>query len=121
MVGGGVLSRLWTDSCRVFVRMPVEDAAGVTQMQERLLHDCLACRLSYYQSVRDIAARTGETGAAKLRQLAKLILPLGIDVPAGSRIELSREGRLLQFCSSSLPMIYRNHQEILLENFDRWA
>lgn len=117
---GGVLSRLWTDCCTVTVREPVQMGDGTSECREMLRYKGLPCRLSYFQSVRDHASMELDGMAAKAVQEAKLILPLDADVPPGSRIEVKRGDRTLEFRASGQPRRYRAHQEILLEAV-KWA
>lgn len=117
----GVLSRLWTDCCRVIVREPAQDGDGVSRFRETVLYEGLPCRLSYFYSRRSHAADAFGGAAAKAVQTVKLILPRDVQVPPGSRIQVKREDRTMDFCASGQPAIYSAHQEIVLENFGKWA
>lgn len=118
---GGVLSRLWTDCCRILVREKATDADGISRLEEKVLGEGIPCRLSYFQSVKHHASEGPGGMAAQLKQPAKIILPADVEVPAGSRIQLMREGRLLDFCASGQSMHFHAHQEIVVENFEKWA
>lgn len=118
---GGVFSRLWTDCCTVIVREPVTGEDGVTRLKEVIRCEGQPCRLSFFQSVRYHAEEALGGAAAKVEQAAKLILPPDVEVPPGSRIRIRRGDKTMDFCASGMPMRFHAHQEIILENFEKWA
>lgn len=117
---GGVLSRLWTDCCAVIVRETVHTGEGVSGIRETLRYASMPCRLSYFRSARDQASVEMDGMAARTVQATKLILPPDADVPPGSRIQVKRGDRTLEFRASGQPRRYRAHQEIILEAV-KWA
>lgn len=121
MVGGAVLTRLWTDTCAVFVREPFMNEGGVTELREVKRYEGLPCRLSFFQSVWHHAEEELDGTAASIRQIVKLFLPLDVEIPPGSRICVVREGREMDFCASGFPMVFSRHQVVVLENFEKWA
>ncbi len=118
---GSILSRLWTDSCTVSVREKAMDGDGVTAFHEKKIYEGLPCRLSYSGTAREYAEAKLGGAAAGVKQAVKLILPGDALVPPGSRIRIRREDREMDFCASGLPKIFSAHQEIMLENFEKWA
>ena len=121
MVGGAVLTRLWTDTCAVFVREPCENEGGVTELREVKKYAGLPCRLSFFQSVWHHAEAELGGAVTTVKQIVKLFLPLGVEIPPGSRIHVVREGREMDFCASGFPMVFSRHQVVVLENFEKWA
>lgn len=121
MVGGAVLTRLWTDSCTVFVREPFVNEYGVTELREVKLHEGVPCRASFFQSVWHHTEEELDGAASSVKQIVKLFLPPDVEIPSGSRIHVVREGREMDFCASGLPMVFSRHQVIVLENFKKWV
>lgn len=135
------LRQMMTDRCSITVRRPLyaqyEDirnseisagavlpegsrTAGGTNLMgyavETLTPEPVPCRLSFSS-----APAAGEGAAAAVSQTVKLFLPPDIDIPAGSRIEVEREGQTLYYIRSGEPARYPGHQEVNLEIWRRWA
>lgn len=121
MVGGGVLTRLWTDTCTVFVRQAFVNADGVTELREVKHCEGVPCRVSFFRSVWHHTEEELDGAASSVKQIVKLFLPRDADVPAGSRIHVVRGDHEMDFCASGQPMVFSRHQVIVLENFEKWA
>jgi hypothetical protein len=72
------------------------------------------CRVSYRQE----PSTNISTGAARLTQIIMLFIRPDIDIKAGSVIEVTQDGRTLKYKRSSMPAIYSNHQEVMLELYE---
>lgn len=111
------LSKLWTDRCTVTVREAKTDLqTHITDFVPRVLFTDVPCRLSF-QTLS--AADSGS--AAALTQTVKLFLSNAYEVPEGSQITVTRQGKTLTFVRAGLPGVYAYHQEIMLEPAERWA
>ena len=117
------LAMLWRDRMRVIVRMPSQRENGSTGFQDVVLMENIPCKLSNFKAVNSANEPVTDNGvAATIRQYAKVFLAPEVDVPAGSRLDVTRaDGRVEQYRCSSPPAMFAHHQEIYLEVFDRWA
>lgn len=115
------LEMLWVDRCDVAISEAYRQENGATAMRERILHENVPCKLSFFQSTASSNAADLQGPAAPVQQLAKLILAPEIEAPPGSRIRVLRDGRSLHFKSSGEPMRFFSHQEIIMEAAEAWA
>ena len=79
------------------------------------------CRLSYISAETRSISINKETRTAEKKQIIKLFLSPTINVPSGSEITVSQNGKTTEYKASSEPMMYSNHQEVELELLDKWA
>lgn len=115
------LQMLWLDRCDVIVSEHYRQENGATGMRDKTLHSGAACKLSFFQSNASSGAADVQGPAAPVMQPAKLILAPDVEIPTGSRICVTREGKKLYFKSTGQPMAFFSHQEILMEAADAWA
>lgn len=114
------LGRLWTDRCTVTVYDSVTDNITKRMSQvERVLVEDLPCRISY--GVASSISSAGDGFASALTQEIKLILSQDVEIPPGSKINVSRGGVSTDYGRSGEPARYSNHQEITLELWKGWA
>lgn len=120
MVNGykNALRRFWGGLCDVYIReTQVNPANGRDEPMVVLLHQGVPCRLSY-QSI----AETGETdGAATVRQTTKLFLSKDVEIPPGSKLIVTQNGKTVAYSRTGEPAVYSYHQEIMLKLFEGWA
>lgn len=77
----------------------------------------LPCKLSFSTLYE---AGQNDTGAP-VSQAAKLFCDGALDIPAGSKVTVKRDGRTFEFSRSGEPGIFTHHQEIALVPFKEWA
>lgn len=112
------LALLYEDSCTIYANMPVlDEATGITEYQETALHENVPCRISFGSA----AAAVDDEIAPELQQPITLFLAPEVDVPAGCKISVTREGNTVNYSRSGEPSVYKTHQEIKLELFERYA
>lgn len=112
------LGLLYEDTCTIYTNTPVLDAdTGITEYQETALHENVPCRISFGSA----AATAADEAAPEVQQSITLFLAPEVDVPAGCKISITREGATTDYCRSGVPSIYKTHQEIKLELFERYA
>ena len=75
------------------------------------------CRVSF----EDIYVNTETDTEAKKLQKIKLFIAPELDIKSGSKIVVTRKGRVTSYKNSGEPAIYDTHQEIMLELFKGWA
>lgn len=112
------LALLYEDACTIYANMPVlDEATGITEYQETALHENVLCRISFGSA----AAEAADEAAPEVQQTITLFLAPEVDVPAGCKISVCREGQVTDYCRSGEPSVYKTHQEIKLELFERYA
>ncbi len=111
------LQKLWTDRCTVIVRVKKKDEQSkLTDFVEETLFEEEPCKLSF-----ESLSTTGEGNVPSLGQAAKLFMSNEKEVPAGSKIIVTRQGKTFAFARSGEPGWFTWHQEINLELWKRWA
>jgi hypothetical protein len=108
----------YTDVCSISEYVPVkDDETGITSKVENTVSDGIPCRLSYEK----IDTVNQQTGAAERTIETKLFLAPEIAVKAGSKITVTNDGVTKAYSMSGEPAIYADHQEVMLQMFERWA
>lgn len=112
------IESLYLGTCDIKVKQKTFNPQTKQQdFSEAILYAAQPCRLSY--SIFD--QNQNQDGAAKKRQIIKLFLAPEPVIPPGCKIEVTQNNKTEVYKASSQPAIYRNHQEIELELFDKWA
>lgn len=111
------IEQLYVDKCKVIEYQSVEDPeTHITSMQEITVYENVPCKISH-----ETVKATGEGIGGSLLLSSRLILSPDLNIKAGSKIEVTTNGRTTAYKNSSEPAIHINHQEILLSLFDGWA
>lgn len=111
------IERLYNDTCTVKVLKYVKDpVTRVEKSTEVNLIENEKCRISFTTIA---PAENGIVSAVK--QVTKLFVSPDIEIPSGSKIEVTRRGRTTEYCRSGEPAMYDSHQEIPLELFKEYA
>lgn len=107
---------LYTDTCTVYIKAEVTDPnTHITSFEETAVLES-KCRLSF-----STLSATKEGNADTVKQVTKLFIAPEIEIPPGSKIEVTRQGKAVSYKQSGQPAIYPTHQEIVLELFERYA
>lgn len=111
------LQKLWNDLCSVYVKTETFNKdTKLTDFTESLLYENQPCKLSI-----ESLADAGEGKTASVSQSVTLFTDNNVDIPAGSRIDVTRDGRTLHYKRSGTPGIFTYHQEIPIELYEKWA
>ena len=114
------LERLWKDRCSVFVKKKVTDpTTKLTDFVETPLLQDQPCKLSF----ETLTSSSGDPVAA-ITQTVKLFLSPDVEIPAGSKIVVTRFNdleRQFTYSKSGEAGVFTNHQEIQLEPFKGYA
>lgn len=112
------LERLWKDRCSVVIRDEVTDpVTKLTGFVEIVKIQDQPCKLSF-----ETLTSTNGDGTAAVAQSVKVFFAPELDIPAGSKIIVTRPtGAVTEYAQSGQPGVFTNHQEIRLELFKRWA
>lgn len=117
-----VLTKLWKDRCNVTVRKSYKRDNKSTGFREEVIMEDVPCKLSFYDNfVSANSPATPNGNVAPLKQLVKLFIAPNITIPPGSKITVTHNGNITDYTHSGTPAMFTNHQEILLELFDKWA
>ena len=112
------LRSLWTDRATITEYEAFRRGNGSTGHRESIVLESEPCKLSFER----LQATERTDAAATVLQAAKLFIDESIDIKAGSRITVTREGgRVFEFAQSGLAGIFTNHQEIPLLPFREFA
>lgn len=112
------LTQLYDDVCTIYINEPVlDEATGITEYKETAKHKNVPCRISFGSA----ASAAADELAPEIQQQITLFLAPGVDVPAGCKISVTREGKTVDYSRSGEPSVYKTHQEIKLELFERYA
>lgn len=112
------LMLLYEDTCTIYANVPVlDEVTGITEYQETALHENVPCRISFGGT----AAVVADEAAPEVQQTITLFLAPEVDVPAGCKIGVTREGNTVNYSRSGIPSVYKTHQEIKLELFEDYA
>ncbi len=111
------IQSLWTGVCNIFGFKDTEDKYGATIHTEVMLFENLPCRLSF----KNISQTNQTESFAVSSQVVKLFIAPDVYVPPGSIIEVTQNGITRKYKHSGISAVYTNHQEIILDLYDRRA
>ena len=118
------LPKLWKDICTIQTVQKVTKSNQATGLEWVNLVEDEPCKISFFQNNMRVNNPTDRSWVASaVVQQTKLFIRPDLDIPAGSRITVTthENNKLLYFESSAIPMIFTNHQEILVESVQKWA
>lgn len=105
------LELLWTDTCSILGKVKTTDPkTKVTSFSDAPLAEGVRCRLSFSSY-----PPAGEGNVATVTQTVKLFLGNEVEVPAGAKIVVARNGRTTTYCRAGEPAVFHVHQEVPLE------
>lgn len=114
-----ILNKLYTGSCNIYEFENFrDDITKVIKQRLNLKYEDIPCRVSYYNNSSNILASKEDTFNNIITQRVKLFLDNNIIIKAGSIIEVSQNGKTTKYKNSGEPVIYSNHQEIMLDIFE---
>lgn len=112
------IERTYTDRFSVEARKAVKNPkTGRTEPTEVVLYEDEPCRFSHEANpVSDSRELPTATQAGKL-----FVKPVEeVNIPPGSQITVTYDGRTEVFAHSGISRNYATHQEILLDRWERW-
>lgn len=112
------LQMLWKGTCSVFIREErLNPITKRTEFEEVSIYTDQPCKLSFAT----IKQTLENQNVAEVVQVTKLFISNEVDIPAGSKIRVTQNGKTADYEKSGEPAVYSNHQEITLELFKGWA
>lgn len=126
------LSRLWSDRCTIWGKENyINSQTGRMEQREIVLIQNAPCRVSYgslqpVSNTRGSASQRIKTslqslGASSVKGQVKLFLAADTPVPPGSRVMITRNGRMEMYHLSGAPAVYSSHMEVPLVLEQNWA
>lgn len=111
------LEFLWKGICTITVQEGTKNSTNKRiEFDESVLHENKPCKLSF-----KTITTTTEGVAAGVSQVAVLFMSNEFEVPPGSKITITQNGKTTDYERSGEPAIYSHHQEIPLALFKGWA
>lgn len=89
----------------------------ITTQKEVIKFENQPCRLSHEKQT--TSSKT--VGPAVISQTIKLFIAPELDIPAGSKITVTQNGKTTDYERSGEPAVFTNHQEITLDLFKEYA
>lgn len=112
------LRSLWTDKMKIEVSEYKKDEATKKQVRRIVkVAEDEPCRVSFSAA----PAASDTDGVAAQTQSVKLFCSPDMRIEPGSRITVTRGEISTAYAMSGVPAMYKYHQEINLELFERWA
>ena len=111
------IESLYVDACNVYeFQHVVDETTGITSQQEVLVHENVPCKLSFNKF-----SQTGDGVGGSLSFLARIFLSPDLEIKEGSKIVVAKNGKTYILANSGVPRMGINHQEIIVETWDKWA
>lgn len=112
------LRKLWDGVCSVYVIETIRnDSNGRDEPHEVLKLSDEPCRLSFSS----VSSTSEQDSAPVIQQTVKLFISKEADIPAGSKVVVTQEGRTDTYQRSGEPAVYSTHQEVVLVPFKEYA
>ena len=111
------LETLYNGICTVTVHREYEKDNGATGFRDEVVIENEPCHLS----ISNKSATQGGQTSASVSQITQLFIRPDVDIPSGSKITVTQNGRTTDYTRSGQPAVYDTHQEIVLELMDRWS
>ena len=108
------LEKLYEGVCTIVVKESYKEK-GVTKSRDTICCENQKCRLSYQSASASDESDTVSTSY----QLIKLFIAPEIEIPEGAKITVTQDGRTETYKRSGKPMVYSNHQEVLLDRLEK--
>jgi hypothetical protein len=112
------IEKLYTDTCNIYEYQKVKNhVTKRTEFEPVLVHENVKCRISF----KNITTTNQTTGEAITGQITVLFINPELVIKPNSKIDVTRNGRVLEYKNSGVPAFYSSHQEIVLELYKEQA
>ncbi|KYG88998.1 hypothetical protein A0U40_13300 [[Bacillus] sp. KCTC 13219] len=109
---------LYKGICTIKAWKPVTDPiTHITENVEVTLYENQKCKLAFEKQ----SSVTNTVAPAIIAQSTKLFIAPELTIPAGCKIIVTQNGVTKAYTRSGEPAVYMDHQEIMLEAFERYA
>lgn len=114
------IEMLYSGRCNVYEYVEEKDG-NIINHAEKQVYKSVPCRLSYGMTYDGKRTSTDAVPGDNVSQEITLILSPDVDIKAGSKIEVTQNGRTVVYINSGQAAVYRHHQEIKLELYKEWC
>lgn len=112
------IESLYIGKCTVTVQNEgINEATGESIFTEEEKFTDIPCRLSFSSSANGVK----DGYVTDITQTVKLFIAPELDIPNGSKITVTQNGRTTDYCRSGESAVYTSHQEITLDLFEEYA
>ena len=111
------LEKLYTDTCTIIEYQEYQKPNKSIGHQEVPVLENQPCMISF----KSFDSTNNTESASALPQTVKVFLAPEVNVKAGSKLSITRNGMTTDYKNSGEPARYDTHQEITLELFKGWS
>lgn len=112
------LEKLWKGICTIYIRQETQDPVTKRMgFNEIPVYTDQPCKLS----IETITTTNENSNAAEIIQKVKLFIAPEVDIPPGSKITVTQNGKTADYEKSGEPGLFTNHQEVVLDLFKGWS
>lgn len=112
------IERLYIGRCTIKQAVKTKNPSSKrVEFTDEILCENEPCRLSFISS----SSANPSNTVSVADQVIKLFLKPELVVLAGSKVEITQNGRKFYFISSGQPSVHTNHQEVVLQLEDKTA
>ena len=108
------LETMYEGVCTIIVKESYKDR-GVTKQRDKICCENQKCRLSYQSS----PASDNSDNVSTSYQIIKLFISPEVEIPEGAKITVTQDGRTGEYKRSGKPLVYSNHQEVVLDRLEK--
>lgn len=110
---------LYTGICDIYeYENTMDNETKIIKQKSVIKYENIPCRVSYYNNSSNIVATKENSYNNIITQKVKIFLDNNIEIKAGSVIIVTQNGKTTKYKNSGEPVIYTNHQEIMLDIFN---
>ena len=119
------IEKLYRGRCDIYEYEAKKRENGSSEQREKLVAEGQPCRLSFttrlsYSGLKSSLSREKVLANSPVQQI-KLFLSPDIRIKPGCKIVVTQNGVTQAYKNSGAAAVYRDHQEIVLERFEKWA
>ena len=108
------IESMYEGACTIIVKESYKEK-GVTKQRDKICCEIQKCRLSYQSS----SASDNSDTVSTSYQIIKLFIAPDVEIPEGAKITVTQDGRTEEYKRSGKPMVYSNHQEVILDRLEK--
>lgn len=113
-----IIEQTYDDTCTVSIQENIKDpVTKITSKVSIMLLQEIPCKLVIESSSPVIVSNE----ATKPVQNVRLLLDPEVEIPVGSKISVTNQGRTQEYKRSGKPILFATHQEVELELFQEWS
>ena len=108
---------LYDGVCTIIEYQKVKRENKSTGFEEVAVLENQPCRLSF----KTISSTTSGESASSLKQVVVLFISPDVTIKPGSKVVVTQNNTTTEYSCSGQPAMYKSHQEVILELFERWS